>query len=167
MPRLPRLGASTFPARRSVRGGAVEQPKISVGTPTEYAFWVSRLRNFLRRRGARPVELEQVDARYNFETNRIILYRLADGSCELSVAETLSHEVLHSLLEQLGEHYAARAIDLVSRRSGTPPGSEGSEGSSSPTSARIAAASALSIGGDVGNYQLRKAWACCLRAAFV
>lgn len=97
----------------------MDPPAITVGTPKEYAFWVARLRKQLARRGVRPDELEQVDARYNFSGNRIVLYRLA-GSEELSVAATISHEVLHALLEQLGEPFAARAIDLVSRPVGNP-----------------------------------------------
>jgi hypothetical protein len=93
----------------------VDPPSISVGNPKEYAFWVSRLRRFLEHRGIQPDELEQVDARYNFRANRIVLYRLADPSSELSVAETIDHEILHALLDQLGERRAARAIDLISR----------------------------------------------------
>jgi hypothetical protein len=66
-------------------------------------------------RGARADDVEQVDARFNYEGNRITLYRLTDPSDERSVAETLSHEYLHALLYQMGEHRAARELDLVSK----------------------------------------------------
>ena len=98
----------------------MDHPTVSVGTAAEYAYWVKRLRKVLRSRGVLPDELEQVDARYNFEANRIVLYRLAHRTSELSVSETISHEVLHALLEQLGERRAARALDLVSRPVGDP-----------------------------------------------
>jgi iron uptake system EfeUOB component EfeO/EfeM len=65
--------------------------------------------------GATPDLLEQIDARYNYLENRISLYRLAEPYDEYSVAETLSHEYLHALLDQLGERRAARTLDLVSR----------------------------------------------------
>jgi hypothetical protein len=105
---------------REPRGAAVIHPRISVGTPKEYAYWESRIRKFLVRQGTRPDELDRVDARYNFKENRVILYRLARGSDEWSVSETISHELLHALLDQLGERYAARAIDLVAKPVGNP-----------------------------------------------
>jgi hypothetical protein len=93
----------------------VEPPTIGVGTPQEYAQWLSRLRQFLRSLGADADAIEQVDARFNYKENRITLYRLSDPAEERSVAETLSHEYLHALLYQQGEPFAARALDLVSR----------------------------------------------------
>lgn len=105
---------------RRGQGTTVEHPEISIGTPDEYAFWVSRLRAFLVERGADADELEQVDARYNYKANRITLYRLANASDVRSVADTISHEFLHALLYQMGERYAARAIDLVGKPVGNP-----------------------------------------------
>ncbi|MGA8302278.1 MAG: hypothetical protein WA691_06265 [Thermoplasmata archaeon] len=93
----------------------MEPPSISVGTALEYAYWESRLRKFLRELGGRTNNFEQVDARYNYKENRITLYRLANSTDELSVAETISHELIHALLFQMGEHFAARAIDLVGK----------------------------------------------------
>jgi len=98
----------------------MEQPAISVGTPKEYAFWESRLRQFLTERGFAPDHLERVDARYNFKENRITLYRLANPSEERSVADTIAHEFLHALLYQLDERWAAHAIDLVGKPVGNP-----------------------------------------------
>ena len=97
----------------------MEQPSISVGTPEEYAYWVSRLRKFLGERGGDADALERLDARINYKGNRITLYRLADPSNERSVADTIAHELLHTLLYQMGEYRAAREIDLV----GKPVGS--------------------------------------------
>jgi hypothetical protein len=93
----------------------VVPPKIIVGTVPEYAEWEAKARRFLRESGGDPASLERVAATFNYARNRIILFRLADPGRELSVAETLSHEFLHSLLEQLGERWAARALDLVAR----------------------------------------------------
>jgi hypothetical protein len=98
----------------------MEPPTISVGTPAEYAYWESRLRKFFAEMGAAADEFERVDARCNYRENQITLYRLADPRDELSVADTLSHELLHVLLFQLGEHFAARAIDLVGKPVGHP-----------------------------------------------
>jgi len=80
--------------------------------------WVARLQEFLIELGAGADDFKQVDARYNYKDNRISLYRLADPSNELSSVDTISHEFLHGLLYQMGEHGAARRIDLV----GKPPG---------------------------------------------
>jgi hypothetical protein len=98
----------------------LEQPTIAIGTAKEYAYWEVRVRQFLHERGAPPDELERVDARYNFSDRRITLYRLANPSQELSVAETISHEMIHALLDQMGEHLAARAVDLVGKPVGHP-----------------------------------------------
>jgi hypothetical protein len=102
----------------------VDQPKISVGTRAEYAYWLSRWRGFLVAQGGQADDIEQVDARFNFEDNRIVLYCLTDPSDERSVAETIAHEYLHALLEQIGETRAARELDLVSKpvRSGSRVG---------------------------------------------
>ncbi len=96
----------------------MEPPTISVGTPAEYAHWESEVRRFLTEMGTDANVLERVDARYNYKDNRITLYRLANPSHEGSVTDTISHEVLHALLFQMGEHFAARAIDLVGKRVG-------------------------------------------------
>ncbi|MCI4348731.1 MAG: hypothetical protein L3J93_00715 [Thermoplasmata archaeon] len=111
------LGArsETFPAPRRVG-----HPGIAIGSPKEYAVWMARLRRFLVERGVSPDEIEQVDARYNYGSNRITLYRLPRPGDGASIAETISHEFLHALLFQLGESWAARAIDLVGKPVGNP-----------------------------------------------
>jgi hypothetical protein len=96
----------------------VEHPGISVGTPQEYLHWLSEWRKTLQSMGADPNALERIDARYNYRRNRITLYRLDDPRDEVSVADTLSHELLHAVLFQMGERWAARMIDLVAK----PPG---------------------------------------------
>jgi hypothetical protein len=93
----------------------MEHPRVSVGTPEEYAYWKSRLAEAIRERTGKVDELEQVDARMNYRANRITLYRLPRPDDELSIAETLSHELLHALLYQLGEVWAARLIDFVGK----------------------------------------------------
>lgn len=98
----------------------VNPPTITVGSSKEYALWAGRLRKFFSELGANPDDFKQVDARYNYKGNRITLYRLANPSDELSVADTLSHEFLHGLLYQLGEEWAARMIDLVGKPAGNP-----------------------------------------------
>jgi hypothetical protein len=98
----------------------VEHPCVSVGTPGEYAYWKTRLSELVRARSGASDELEQIDARMNYRENRITLYRLADPRDETSIAETLSHEVLHALLYQMGERWAARLIDLVGKPVGNP-----------------------------------------------
>jgi hypothetical protein len=98
----------------------MDPPAISVGTPEEYDVWEQRMRKFLQDRFGSSVSLERVDARYNYRSNRISLYRLADPADPGSVAETLSHETLHALLYQMGEEWAARMIDLVGKRVGDP-----------------------------------------------
>jgi hypothetical protein len=100
---------------RAGRFERLEAPTIRVGPPHEYALWLDRLRVFLTNIGANADDIEQVDARYNYEENRITLYRLSHASEELSVAETLSHEYLHALLYQMGEQGAARSLDLISK----------------------------------------------------
>jgi hypothetical protein len=101
-------------------GERMEHPSVSVGSPDEYAFWKSRLTEFLVERGGEASDLERVDARLNYKGNRVTLYRLADPSNELSVADTFSHEILHALLYQMGELRAARLIDLVGKPVGNP-----------------------------------------------
>jgi hypothetical protein len=103
----------------------MEPPVITIGTPEEYRYWEARLRKFLAGRHGAAVELERVDARYNYRENRITLYRLADPSNERLVADTLSHEYLHALLYQMGERWAAHAIDLVGKPVGNPGRSGG------------------------------------------
>jgi hypothetical protein len=103
------------PARR-----AVDAPRVSVGSPKEYAYWKSRLAEFVTERGGEAGDLEQVDARMNYRENRVILYQLPDPRNELSIAETLSHETLHALLYQMGELWAARLIDFVGKPVGNP-----------------------------------------------
>jgi len=103
-----------------MRTSVEDQPSITVGTPQEIAFWAARLRKFLMELGADAGDFKQVDARYNYKGNRITLYRLANPSDELSVADTISHEFLHGLLYQIGEHTAARLIDMVGRPAGNP-----------------------------------------------
>jgi len=98
----------------------MEPPIVSVGSRAEYAYWEARLRRLYEQWGARGREFERVDARYNYRTNRITLYQLADPHEERSVADTLSHEILHAVLFQEGERDAARAIDLVGRPVGDP-----------------------------------------------
>jgi hypothetical protein len=93
----------------------VELPAVAIGSPKEYAYWLDRLRKYWARAGASAGDLEQIDARYNYAENRITLYRLRDPSDELSVAETLSHEYLHAILNQWGETWAARQLDLIAR----------------------------------------------------
>jgi hypothetical protein len=98
----------------------VETPAIRVGTPEEYAHWEAELRTFLTGMGRDPSNLERVDARYHYNTNQITLYHLANPSDEFSVADTISHEVLHALLYQMGERLAARAIDWAGAPVGNP-----------------------------------------------
>jgi hypothetical protein len=100
--------------------GGMEHPGVAVGTPEEYAYWKARLSTFLRDRGGEADELEQIDARLNYRENRMTLYRLYDPKEERSVADTISHEILHALLYQMEELRAARAIDRVGRPAGHP-----------------------------------------------
>ncbi|MGI0155908.1 MAG: hypothetical protein ACREDE_07245, partial [Thermoplasmata archaeon] len=65
----------------------------------------------LEEAGRDPASLDRVDATINYARNRIILFNLADPQRETSVADTVSHEVLHALLEELGELWAARSLD--------------------------------------------------------
>lgn len=102
------------------RGGPMEHPSISVGTPDEYRYWMSRLRDFVSERGGEADALERVDARLNYKGNRLTLYRLSDPTDERSVGDTISHEILHALLYQMGELWAARMIDLVGKPVGNP-----------------------------------------------
>jgi hypothetical protein len=98
----------------------VESPSVTVGTAEEYAFWLSQLKALLTELGGDPSQLERVNARYNYSGNRITIYRLADPDDERSVADTLSHELLHAVLYQMGERRAARGIDLVGKPVGNP-----------------------------------------------
>jgi hypothetical protein len=98
----------------------VEHPSITVGTPEEYRYWMSRLTEFVTERGGEADTLERVDARLHYRDNRLTLYRLARPDDPLSVADTISHEILHALLFQMGELWAARMIDLVGKPVGNP-----------------------------------------------
>ena len=93
----------------------VDHPAISVGSPKEYAYWMDHLGKVWAKLGLPSEDLEQIDARYNYEAKRITLYRLRDPSEDLSVVETISHEYLHALLDQGGEGYAARQLDFVAK----------------------------------------------------
>jgi hypothetical protein len=93
---------------------------VGVGSPKEYARWVARAREYLRELRQDPDQLDYVDARFGYRANRITLLHLQDPGRELSVADTLSHEVLHSLLDQIGESFAARTIDVVCKPVGHP-----------------------------------------------
>ena len=99
---------------------SMEHPRVSVGTPEEHAYWSARRTTFLRDRGGEANELEEVNARLDYKGNRITLFRLADPSEERSVADTISHEVLHALLYQMDELRAARTLDVAERRLGDP-----------------------------------------------
>ncbi len=109
-------GAETRPGERF----SVVPPHISIGTPREYDEWVTRLRKAFGANGAASDSIEQIDARYNYRSNRVTLYRLPDGTDPLSIAQTLAHEFLHALLFQMGEGMAARMIDFVARPVGSP-----------------------------------------------
>ena len=98
----------------------MEHPTVKIGSPEEYAYWKERLTTFLTERGGESDELEQVNARMNYKGNQITLYRLSDPAEERSVADTLSHEILHALLYQMDELRAARLIDWVGKPVGNP-----------------------------------------------
>jgi hypothetical protein len=98
----------------------IEPPGVSVGSPKEYATWMARLGRLWTSAGLPVTDLERIDARYNYGTNRITLYALRDPTDEWSVAETISHEFLHALLYQMGEEGAARQLDFVARAARSP-----------------------------------------------
>jgi hypothetical protein len=95
-------------------------PFIRLGSRREYADWVAKARVYLRESGSDPASLDRVDATFNYARNRILLFNLPDARQEISVAETISHEVLHSLFEQLNERWAARALDQIAAPVGDP-----------------------------------------------
>lgn len=97
---------------------AFEHPRVELGSDAEYRYWNARAREYLRESGRDPAALERTDATINYAQNRVILFRLADPDDELSVAGTVSHEVLHAVLDQLGEGGAARSLDSVARPAG-------------------------------------------------
>jgi hypothetical protein len=103
--------AQLVPPGRVVR--SFEHPSIKVGSRQEYLNWKSRARIYLRELGRDPAALERVDATFNYRLSRILLFNLPDPTRELSVAETISHEILHALLEQMQERWGARALDRV------------------------------------------------------
>jgi len=88
---------------------------VSVGSPEEYRRSTALARQYLRENKVDPSQLERVDAVLNYSRNQITLFNLADPANELSVAETLSHESIHSLLDQVGEIWAARTLDRVTK----------------------------------------------------
>jgi hypothetical protein len=97
----------------------IDRPDVSIGTRQEYAEWISRLREAFQRSGGSPDAIEQVDARYNYSSNRITLYRMPDPFDPLSISQTPSHEFLRALLYWSGERTAARMIDLVAKPVGS------------------------------------------------
>jgi hypothetical protein len=99
---------------------AMRHPTISAGTPAEYARGEARAREYLREYQIDPEQLVRVDARFDYLSNRIILFRLQEPGNELSVGDTVSHEILHALLDQEGEWLAARTLDLVCKPVGDP-----------------------------------------------
>ena len=98
----------------------MEPPAVGIGTREEYELLNDRARSLLRAEGISPDQLERVDARFNYRSNRITLFHLQDSCDATSVADTISHELLHALLDQAGERHAARLIDLVCRPVGDP-----------------------------------------------
>ena len=116
---LPKGGIRLRRARGPDREGiGFEHPRIDLGSTRAYRYWTARAREYLRESGRDPAALDRTDATINYAQNRMILFHLADPRNELSVAETVSHEVIHALLEQLGERGAARALDSVARSVG-------------------------------------------------
>lgn len=93
----------------------MEPPAIHVGTREEYQRWAAKAEAFLAENSVCPDQLERVDSTINYRANLILLFNLQDPASELSVADTLAHELLHALLDQLGERRAARTLDLVAR----------------------------------------------------
>ncbi|MFZ0891952.1 MAG: hypothetical protein WB778_02045 [Thermoplasmata archaeon] len=116
VPKVPPTPVATPPI---LKRGFVH-PLIQVGTPHEYLDWVAKARAYLREFGKDPTSLERVDATFNYSRNRILLFNLPDEHRELTVAETLSHEILHSLFEQMDERWAARTLDQVATPVGDP-----------------------------------------------
>lgn len=95
-----------------------EHPRVLVGTPEGYGAWRDKARTLFRESGRDPESLDRIDTTINYRQHRILLFHLADSRNETSAADTLSHEVLHSLLEQFGERWAARSLDLISKEPG-------------------------------------------------
>jgi hypothetical protein len=91
----------------------MQLPTIVVGTRAQYQLWEVRAQEFLKSQQICPDQLDRVDSTINYTRNRITLFNLQDPSDEWSIADTLSHEILHSLLEQLGERWATRSMDMI------------------------------------------------------
>jgi hypothetical protein len=113
--------------RRLLRGRATgrerahfEHPLVEIGSSRDYRYWNARAREYLRESGRDPATLDRTDATINYDRNRVLLFNLPDPRNELSVGETFSHEVVHALLEQLGERWAARSLDAIARPAGAP-----------------------------------------------
>ncbi|MFZ1024072.1 MAG: hypothetical protein WAN87_08050 [Thermoplasmata archaeon] len=115
-----RITAAAQVAGRTAPRRVFVHPLVRIGTRREYLDWVTRARIYLREFGKDPTSLERVDAAFNYAQNRILLFNLPDGHRELSVAETLSHEILHSLFDQMYERWAARALDQIATPVGDP-----------------------------------------------
>ena len=98
----------------------MRHPSVSIGSVKEYEVGESRAREYLREYQIDPGQLVRVDARFDYVGNRITLFHLQDPKVELSVVDTLSHEVLHALLDQAGEWIAARTLDLICKAVGDP-----------------------------------------------
>ncbi len=94
-------------------------PFIKIGSRREYLAWETRARTYLQELGGNPETLDRVDATFNYARNRVLLFNLPEPARDLSIAETVSHEILHSLLEQLRERWAARTLDRVARPVGS------------------------------------------------
>jgi hypothetical protein len=86
-----------------------------VGTTADYRKYEDRARRYLQELGRDPASLDRVAATINYRENRVLLFGLPDPSEELSVVDTLAHELLHAILDQLGEGWAARRLDEVVR----------------------------------------------------
>ncbi|MGA7924305.1 MAG: hypothetical protein WCA77_10060 [Thermoplasmata archaeon] len=99
---------------------AFRSPSIQIGSRAEYLAWESRARSFLRELGRDPSSLERVDATFNYRANRVLIFNLPDPAQELSIGETISHEILHAVLEQMGERWAARSLDQIVKPVGRP-----------------------------------------------
>ena len=74
----------------------------------------------MRESGHDPDQIQRIDATINYRANRVLLFHLPDAKNDLSAAETLAHETLHAVLDQIGERWAARSLDFVAKTAGDP-----------------------------------------------